>query len=79
MSKIVADYLNRGIGAIIKFDVVMDSNIQYCNLHLKNSHVEFIRRQSNKVAYELAKTTTSLPNFREIPTCINNLIVNKML
>jgi len=54
MSKIVADYLNRGIGAITEFDVIMDSDVQYCTLHLKNYHVEFIRRQANRVTYELA-------------------------
>jgi len=57
----------------------MDINIHYCSLYLTNSHVKFTRRQMNEVAHELAKTTTSLPNFHifdDVPTCINSLITN---
>jgi hypothetical protein len=62
-SKRVAYYFKQGNGDITEFSVIMDSNIQYCNLYLTNSHVELTRRQTNEVAYELAKTATSLTFF----------------
>ncbi|AES77252.1 hypothetical protein MTR_7g006380 [Medicago truncatula] len=55
----VADYFNKGRGHVTKFGYIMDSCIQFCSTYLTNSHVEFIRRQANEVAHELAKTTTS--------------------
>jgi ribonuclease HI len=81
-SKRVADYFNRGNGDITEFGVITDSNIQFCSLQLTNSQVEFIRRQANVVAHELAQAATSSSSFRtyiEIPDCINNLIANEML
>lgn len=78
----MADYFNRGNGDITKFGVIMDSILQFCSLQLTNSRVEFIRRQANVVAHELAQAATSLSSFRtciEIPDCINNLIANEML
>jgi len=58
----------------------MDNCIKFCNSYLTNSHVEFIRRQTNEVAHELVKITTSIHNFcifDEIPTCITDLIFNE--
>jgi len=78
-SKRVADYFNRSNRDITKFGIIMDSNIQYCSLNLANSHVEFITKQANEVAHELAKTTTSLTSFfifNDVPTCIHILIYN---
>lgn len=46
-----------------------------------NSHVEFIRRKTNKVAQSLAKTTTSLISFQlfiDMPTCIQTIVVDKI-
>ena len=63
-SKIVADFFNKGRGDITEFGSIIDSSIQFCNSCLTNSHVEFIRRQANKVAHELAKVATSVPSFR---------------
>jgi len=81
-SKRVADYFNRGTGDITEFGAIMDSNIQFCSTILTNSRVEFIRRQANTVAHELARAATSSPSFRiynDVPHCINNLIANEML
>jgi len=60
----------------------MDNNIQFCNFFLTNSHVEFIRRQANEVAHDLAKTSTLFTSFHivdESPTCINDFISNEMI
>jgi len=57
----------------------MDSSIQLCNSYLTNSRIEFIRREANEIAYELAKATTFLLSFRifnEIPSYITDLIFN---
>jgi len=43
-SKRVVDYFRRGIGDLTEFEAIMASSIQLRNLHLKDSHVEFIRR-----------------------------------
>ena len=81
-SKRVAYYFNRSNRDITVFGNIMDSNIHYCLSNLENSHVEFIRRQANAVAHELAKASTSLTSFcifDDIPTCIHDFIFNKML
>ncbi|AES71213.1 hypothetical protein MTR_3g071490 [Medicago truncatula] len=60
----------------------MENTIQFCNIFLTNSHVEFTRRQANEVAHELAKAATLGPSFHifdESPTCISDLIFNKMI
>lgn len=41
----------------------MDNNIQFYNILLTNSHIEFIRRQTNEVVHELTKTATLIPSF----------------
>ena len=61
--KRVRDYFNRINKDITEFGNIMDNNIHYCHSNLENSHVEFIRRQANAVAHELAKATTSLTGF----------------
>jgi len=58
-SKKVANYFNSGRGDITKFGSIMDNSVQFCDSFSTNSHVEFIRRQSNVVAHELAKAVTS--------------------
>jgi len=81
-SKTVADYFNKARGDSTKFGSIMDNNIQFCNIFLTNSHVEFIRRQTNEVVHELSKATTLFSNFYifdEIPTCISDLIFNEMI
>lgn len=59
-SKRVADYFKRGSGDLTEFGTIMKCSIHYCNLHLENSHVEFIRMQVNVVANALAEKATSL-------------------
>jgi len=81
-SKRVADYFNKGRGDVTKFGSIMDSNIQLYSTYLTNSHVEFIRRQTNEVTHTLAKTVTSSTRFYvfdDIPTYITDLIFNEML
>jgi len=81
-SKIVADYFNKGRGDVTEFSSIMDSSIQFCSTYLTNSHVEFIRRQTNEVAHTLAKAATSSTSFHvfhDIPTCITDLIFNEMI
>jgi len=81
-SKRVADYFNKGRGDVTEFGSIMDSSIHFCNTYLTNSHVEFIRRQANDVAHNLAKATTSNTSFQvfdDIPTYITNLIFNEMI
>jgi len=76
-SKTVADYFNKARGDSTKFGSIMDNNIQFCNIFLRNSHVEFIRRQTNEVAHELhySLASTSLMIFQ----CIFDLIFNEMI
>jgi len=65
-----------------EFGSIMDSSIQFYNSYLTNSYIEFIRRQVNEVANEVAKATTFLHNFRifdEIPAYITDLIFNEMI
>jgi hypothetical protein len=45
---------------------------------LVNSHVKFIKRQTNKVAHILTRVATSVTSFYnsiDIPTCIYNIII----
>jgi len=78
-SKKVADYFNRGGRDITEFGFILDNCIQFCNSCLRNSHVEFIRRQANIIAHELAKTATFNLRFRIFDqTYITNLIFNEI-
>lgn len=52
-SKKVVDFFNRGRRDITEFGIIMDSSIRYCNSHLINYHVEFIRKQSNEVVHKI--------------------------
>jgi len=66
----------------LEFGSIVDSSIQFSSSYLTNSHVEFIMRQANEVAHELAKAATSsisLCIFDEISACITDLIFNEML
>ncbi|XP_024632220.1 uncharacterized protein [Medicago truncatula] len=52
------------------------------NLFYENSSVEFIRRQANEVAHELAKAASSSASFQilvNIPECIEHILINEML
>jgi ribonuclease HI len=81
-SKRVADYFNKGRGDVTEFGSIMDSSRHFCNTHITNSHVEFIRRQANEVAHTLARVASSSTGFQifdDIPTCIADLILNEMI
>jgi hypothetical protein len=50
--------------------------------HFENFRVEFIRRHTNETVHALVKVVTSLADthiFIEIPTCIQDVIMNEML
>ncbi|XP_058742492.1 uncharacterized protein LOC131614986 [Vicia villosa] len=50
-------------------------------LFFRNSHVKFVRRQANEVAHALARVAPFMANFHnfyDIPTCIQNIIINEM-
>jgi ribonuclease HI len=62
-------------------DIIKDCKNVF-HSYFTNSRVEFIRRQANEVAHCLAKAAPCLASFHvftDIPTCIQNLIINKML
>lgn len=45
------------------------------------SHVKFIRRQANEVAHALPRVAPSLASFHyfiDIPTCIQQVLINDM-
>jgi len=78
----ITDYFNRGRGDINEFGSIIYNSVQLCKSYLTNSHVEFIRRQTNAVAHELTKAAASSPKFRifyKIPTCITDLIFSEMI
>jgi len=63
-------------GAIIK-----DCKILFSHLY-ENSSVEFVRRQANEAAHELAKATTLSASFHSLvtpPDCIEHILINEML
>ncbi|AES68631.2 hypothetical protein MTR_3g010950 [Medicago truncatula] len=77
-----ADYFNKGRGDATEFGSIMDNNIYFSNTYLTNSHVEFIRRQTNEVAHTLARAATSSTSFQvfdDTPACITDLIFNEMI
>ncbi|MCH81405.1 cytochrome P450 [Trifolium medium] len=62
-------------------EVIKDCQ-QLHNTFLRNSKVEFIRRQINVAAHVLARVAPSLASFRiftDTPTCIHNIIINETL
>jgi hypothetical protein len=80
-SKRVVDNFNNRINESVFGDIIRDCKHVF-NSYFTNSHVEFIRRQANGVAHNLAKVAPSLASFcihTDIPTCIQDLIINEML
>ncbi|GAU17355.1 hypothetical protein TSUD_232310 [Trifolium subterraneum] len=79
--RVVDKFNNNMIDESVFGDIIKDCKHVF-NSYFTNSHVEFIRRQVNGVAHNLAKVAPSLANFRihtDIPTCIQDLIINEML
>jgi ribonuclease HI len=59
-------------------DIIRDC-VRLHKTYFRNSSVEFIRRQANKVAHILARVVTSIASlhlFIDIPTCIVNFLNN---
>ncbi|XP_058733805.1 uncharacterized protein LOC131605473 [Vicia villosa] len=64
------------------FGAIIDDCKRLITLFFRNSHVKFVRRQVNEVAHALARVTpflASFHNFTDIPTCIQNIIINEMI
>jgi ribonuclease HI len=79
--RVVDNFKNNRRDESVLGDIIKDcKNVFYS--YFTNSHVEFIRRQANEVAHNLAKVAPCLASFHiftDIPTCIQNLIINEML
>jgi hypothetical protein len=63
------------------FSAILNDCRIFLATNLVNSHVKFIRRQTDEVSHNLAQVATSLArlhNFIDIPTCIYNIIMNEM-
>jgi ribonuclease HI len=81
-SKKVVDHFHKGHNDATEFDDVLKECKRVFNLYFENSHVEFDRRQSNEAAHTLARVATSIASsniFIDVPTCINDIIMNEML
>ncbi|XP_058747206.1 uncharacterized protein LOC131620218 [Vicia villosa] len=64
------------------FGAIVDDCKRLITLFFRNSHVKFVRRQANEVPHALARVAPSLAsfhNFTDIPTCIQNIIINEMI
>jgi hypothetical protein len=62
-------------------DMIKDCKNVYWS-YFTNSLVEFKFWEANEVVYNLTKVAPCLANFQiftDIPTCIQNLIINEML
>jgi hypothetical protein len=59
-------------------DIIRDS-IRLDKTYFKIFSVEFIRRQTNHVLVKVATSIASFHLFIDIPTCIVNILNNKML
>jgi hypothetical protein len=78
-SKKVVDQFHQNNNNVSEFGAIIIECRQLFSSFFRNFDVEFIRRQTNKIAYALAKTATFLISvhlFIEIPTCIQHLIIN---
>jgi hypothetical protein len=79
--RVVDNFKNNRRDESVFGDIIKDcKNVFYS--YFTNSHVEFIMRQANEVGHNLVKIAQCLTNFHiftDIPTCIQNLIINEML
>jgi len=71
--KKVVDCVNSSLDDSREFGCIITACKQLLEDRFQNSHVEFNRRQANRVAHELAQATMSNPNphiIDDVPTCI---------
>jgi len=79
--KRVVDCVNSSLDDSSEFGCIITACKQLLVDRFQNSHVEFSRRQENKVAHELAQAALSNPSpqvIDDVPTCIWHILVNEM-
>ena len=79
--KRVVDCVNSRLDDSSEFGCIITACKQLLVDRFQNSHVEFNRRQANRVAHELAQATLSNPNphvIDDVPTCIWHILADEM-
>ena len=79
--KKVVDCVNSSLDDSSEFECIITACKQLLEDRFQNSHVEFNRRQANRVAHELTQATLSNPSphiIDEVPTCIWHILPNEM-
>ncbi|KAK2365042.1 hypothetical protein QL285_089842 [Trifolium repens] len=81
-SKRVVDRFHSSSRDFTEFGVIMDHCKLIFSTYYRNSSVEFVRRQANEVAHNLAKAATlsaSVQVLVDVPNCIEHILINEML
>jgi ribonuclease HI len=81
-SKRVVDRFHSSSRDLTEFGAIMDHCKFTFSTYYRNSSVEFVRRQANEVAHNLAKAATLSASFQvlvEVPNCIEHILINEML
>jgi hypothetical protein len=81
-SKVTKDAFSHRREDISEFGNIVSASRSLFNSKFSNSRVEFVRRQANAVAHNLAREVTLLASpvtYYAIPNCIESLIINEML
>jgi len=79
--KMVVNCVNSSIDDSSEFGCIITTCKQLLVDRFQNSHVEFSRRQTNRVAHELAQAALSNLNphvIDDVPTCIWHILANEM-
>jgi len=79
--KKVVDCVNSSLDDNSEFGCIITAYKQLLEYRFQNSHVEFNRRQANRVAHELAQAALSNPSphiIDDVPTCIWHILPNEM-
>jgi len=79
--KRVVDCVNSSLDDSSEFGCIITACKQLLEDRFQNSHVEFNRRQANRVAHELAQAALSNPSphiIDNVPTCIWHILANEM-
>ncbi|WJX93691.1 hypothetical protein P8452_75185 [Trifolium repens] len=81
-SKRVVDSFHSLAHDYSEFGVLIDHCKSIFSNYYSNSSVEFVRRQANEVAHNLAKAATLSASFQilvDVPNCIEHILINEML
>jgi len=79
-SKSVVERFNSNLGDSNELDCIIQACRQLFDSNFQNSHVEFNRRQANRVTHELARVAPSHASshvYDDVPSCIRDLIANE--